>query len=271
VSHNLTQGSTSAGDLEGLLQELEGKSLELSFGDQVVLVGHEGRLSNLLTELTGQRDRPFEHGGLACVRAGSVAALRKGKARVDFRFPVVDHGEKDLQAKAQSKMGVASFLAGFVFAALIEVLLNHPDTDLHRAAAVMLTLALALFVAAIYIYDQLSMPPGFWTDGPRPRLPRTLANWRERRIEERWLKTAAQTTPEQADDESAAVRLDGPLFVTMVRASRWLFTPAVALSLLAFVAIVLEVHVWWVTAGAAISVAVAVVYFFAHRPMLGVD
>jgi len=271
TSEALTQKSATPERFENLLRELEQQAIVLSPQDQVVLVGHEGRLSNLLTELTGERARPFEHGGLACVRADTTATLYKGKGVLEFRYPVVDHGEKDLQAKAQSKMGVASFLAGFVFAALIELLLNHADKAVLRAAAVALTLALAMFVGAIYVYDQISMPPGFWTDGPRLLLPRYLADRRERRAEARWHKIEKELGPEAADEDIAAIGLDGPLFDSMVKASRFLFTPAVALSLIGFALIVADVHSSWVRVGAAVSVVAAVGCFLARRPSLGVD
>ena len=46
---------------------------------------------------------------------------------------------------------------------------------------------LVLFVASVYIYDQLSMPSGFWTDADRPRkLWKKLADSQEARQERRW-------------------------------------------------------------------------------------
>ena len=49
------------------------------------------------------------------VRGDSFEALLKGCGKIDLRFPVVDHQEAELRPKVQSKMTVATFLAGFVF------------------------------------------------------------------------------------------------------------------------------------------------------------
>ena len=67
-------------------------------------------------------------------------------------------------------MTVATLLGGFVFAALITVLVDsRPSWEWHRiVAALLLTSSLALFVASVYLFDQLSMPEGFWTDADRP-------------------------------------------------------------------------------------------------------
>ena len=128
-------------------------------------------MSDLVVELTGSRARQIPHGGAVCVHGESLQALLCGRGSILFRYPTVDHQEEQLRSKVNSKMTVATFLAGFVFTALSALLLlQGADWTWHRVvAAAALTAALVLFVSAVYIYDQLSTPPGFWTDGNKSR------------------------------------------------------------------------------------------------------
>ncbi|NIT58116.1 MAG: hypothetical protein GWN00_18370, partial [Aliifodinibius sp.] len=93
-----------------------------------------------------------------------------GNARIEFRIPVNDFQEDKLRSKIQSKMSVSTFLAGFTFAALIGLLTKTSGdfTILQMVSAIGLTFSLALFIAAIYMYDRLSMPEGFWVYDDRP-------------------------------------------------------------------------------------------------------
>ena len=76
-----------------------------------------------------------------------------------------------MQSKLQSKMLVSTFLGGFTFTALFE-LLKEPDALLGRIdtltllAIVALTGALGMFIAAVYIYDFLSTPLTYWRRQP---------------------------------------------------------------------------------------------------------
>jgi hypothetical protein len=83
-------------------------------------------------------------------------------------------------------MTVATFLAGFVFAALVEIVLGDDFPPWRQVATVVLTLALGLFVVAVYVYDELSMPEGFWLTGNLSAPRRWLSHRRERRANERW-------------------------------------------------------------------------------------
>ena len=118
----------------------------------LALIGHEGRLSNLLTELAGARHRPFPEAGAVCVAAGSVQDLLRGDGRVEFRLPVADHQEAELRAKVDSKKTVAALLAGFVLSALVGVLVEGPKPAERDFAddltIVSFSTALAFFVAA---------------------------------------------------------------------------------------------------------------------------
>jgi phosphohistidine phosphatase SixA len=262
---------SSVGGVDDLGRELKG--LGASAFEVILLVGHAPGLDDLLTELTGGRSRPLESGSVVGVEGESLVDLLKGNGKIDFRFPVVDHGEKELREKAQSKMTISTFLAGFVFSALIEVLLSsdHPLNTQRQAAAIVLTLSLALFVGAIYIYDQLSMPPGFWNAGPRLPLMTWLRRRRERAHEKRWQKICEVKDVTEADKRVPDVTAEGPVFVTMVETSRFLFTPGVLLALGGFAAIVLDAKSSLVDIGAGLSLGVAVLYYVVRRPSLGVD
>lgn len=90
--------------------------------------------------------------------------------------------EEELRPKIQSKMQVATFLAGFTFTALMANLtkgglpnfecLGKPQIQLDCIYAlspwlgtISLTAAMALFIASVYILDILLMPERFWDRG----------------------------------------------------------------------------------------------------------
>lgn len=163
-----------------------------------VLIGHEGGLSDLLTELTGARHRPFPEAGAVSVTAGSVQDLLRGNGTVEFTVPVADHHEAELRSKVDSKKTVATLLAGFVLTALVGVLIEGPEwyerciSD--NVTIVAFATSLAFFLAAVYVYDQLAMPAGFWTDGSRTRLRSRLAKTAGRRRERRWDRAVTAQT-----------------------------------------------------------------------------
>ncbi len=278
----LTPGKGPGGIDELFVQAGESTAGQISRAECVLVVGHEGRLSDLLTELTGVRSRPLEHGGAACVRAADIQEMAAGRGRLHHRYPTVDHMEEVLRAKVNSKMTVATFLAGFVFTALSALLLDSTSWPWHRmVAAVTLTTSLALFVASVYIYDQLGTPSGFWTDADRPPIIwRRLYAYKEARLEATWtrLKNAALVEDEEekariADDDPRFFRprQDGSVYWLMVSTSRLVFTPAVVLALTGFVALLLgtgERRIW--TTGLA-GLLVAGIYAAWHRPNLGAD
>lgn len=276
----LTPGSGVPSDVDTVLDELAGE-LDLRSDQTVLVVGHEGRLSDLLTELTGARSRPLVPGGAAHVESDGRVELLRGGGRVAYRYPTVDHQEDALRAKVHSKMTISVFLAGFVFTSLSYLLLEVREWPWHRVvAASALTGSLMLFVAAVYIFDQLGTPAGFATDAEKPnRLWRWWYARRDRLLGERWL-TLLRSAPGDGAQQAAWVddhqpfareRLDGPVYWHMVRTSRFVFTPALFLALLGFAAIVAGTgsrHVQ-VTAGACLLATA--VYAASRRPALGAD
>jgi hypothetical protein len=246
------------------------------------VIGHEGRLSDLVIDLTGHRSYPVPRGGAVCIRSRSFTDLAAGRGCIHYRYPTVDYQEDQLRSKVNSKMTVASLLAGFVLTTLAAVLAleKRPWPWEQTVAIIALTASLVLFVAAVYIYDQLSMPSGFWTDADKPhKLWEKLADAQEARQERRWHKLWTDARGDekargkQADDDREIYHPlhDGMVYCLMVKTSRRVFTPAVVLALAGFVALLIgtgDPRIWAV--GLA-GLAVAAGYAAFHRPSLGAD
>ncbi|KAF0956741.1 hypothetical protein MLGJGCBP_00239 [Rhodococcus sp. T7] len=189
--------------IDVLVGQIEGTGAALSGASAVVIVvGHEGRLSDLVTDVSGNREHPIAHGGAVCIQGSALADFQAGRGRVHYRYPTVDYQEDKLRPKVQSKMVVSTFLAGFVFTALNALLLEEKEWPWHRVvAAVALTVSLALFVAAVYAYDQIGTPSGFLTDNNPRGLQRKLSNWRERRLDKKWIKLYKMNSCRMTEEE----------------------------------------------------------------------
>lgn len=260
------------GDIDTLIDEATAAEPGLQHRHCVVLVGHEGRLSDLLTELTATRARPLGHGEAVSIGGDCLQDLIAGNGRVRYRYPVYDHQDTQLQSKVQSKMSVSTFLAGFVFTALSSLLVLNPDHWIaaHVIAVITLTCSLMLYVACVYIYDQLGMPTGFWTDAPPARW-KDLTERFERRRERRWHAVAATHGPETADEQLRPWLQDGPRYHLMISTSRWLFTPATTAALAGFLALLKGTQDLRIFLGACAGLVLAGAFALARRPALGAD
>ena len=125
-------------------------------------------------------------------------------------------------------------------------------------SAVLLFLALVLFVASYYSYDGLLMPSRFWVE--RRPLPRD-GSWPKKvsRRRQQWLV--------RRPPSSAA----WVLYANMMRVWQWLFTPAtVCVGLaLAVPAVVLMKPQWWVLLLILLPVALTFGWWGWFRPVLG--
>jgi phosphohistidine phosphatase SixA len=271
----------------------EGGAIGLKPDDRLLVVGHEGRLSDLFTELTGVRAGPLTNGGAVCVRAATLEDLAAGRGEVWARYPTVDHQEDALRSKVNSKMTVSTFLAGFVFTALSAVLvLDHPQGwPWDKIAAVAaLTASFALLVTAVYFFDQLGTPSGFWTDAERARWPwRWLNDRREYRLDQRWACEKKRAVVEGhplighvADDdlkgrfadetpEIHRSTADGRTYWLMVHTSRLVFTPGVVLGGGGFLFLLKGTDDPWMFWLGLVSMIAASTYAAFHRPALGAD
>ena len=261
------------GDVAALIEEARAAVPDLEQRRCIGLVGHEGRLSDLVTEFTGRRMRPLGHGEVVCLRGDCLTDLVAGRAILHFRYPTFDHQEEALQSKVQSKMTVSALLAGFVFTALSGLLLLSPGhwTLEHVIAVIALASSLTLFIASVYVYDQLGMPTGFWTDAGRPRLWARLYRRAEHRREVRWHSIAAVEGVDAADEDLRPWLQDGPRYHVMIRTSRLLFVPGTWLALIGFLGLLKATGDLRIFAGAAIGLLIAGGFAMSRRPDLGAD
>ena len=243
----------------------------LDKGGVIAMVGHEPSLGQLLMALTSVRHRPLDHGSAVCLSAATTQDLLKGKGEVDFRWPVVDYQERELREKIRSKVGVATFLAGFTFAALTTVLSRSASLSQYDVVAtIALTISLALFIACIYIYDSLGMPEGYWLYGGQSRVHKLIVRILGPRAGGHALlwRTRNERKGEARD---ATLRRHGPLYVYMVSTWTILFTPAVLFGLVGFVALLLSAHRILIDVGAGLGILLVTVLYLAARPDLGYD
>lgn len=225
----------------------------------LAVVGHEPAISRLLCLMTGKDSRRLDRGEAVWIEGKTKQDFICGKAQLVHATRCGDFAEK-LKDKIETKMTVCTFLAGFTIAALIEII-KDPEAIVKTsrvAATISLTTALGLFVAAVYIYDELSMPTEFWSSDTRKKQPGRTRFGHEG-------------------------RLNDNLYAHMVRAWRLFFTPAVACSLIGFFALLLfnlryphlvmaeRVAVCTLIGGCAAGLAVAAFMYWRLRPRLATD
>lgn len=250
--------------IDNIILHAREKNIDLKPGNVVAFVGHESRLSQLITRMTGKRFRPLDHLDVVCVSGKDIMDLHRGCGKVVWRIPVKAFLEDELRVKIASKMTVATLLAGFSFAALLQVLTAKPlpniydfvtnpsltmvvTTVLPFVAIVTLTAATGLFIATVYIYDRLSMPEGFWIETRAAKWSRLPKIVRENKNE------------------------NGLMYAHMIHAWMRFFTPAVifgGVGLLLIVASYGSILLSLLCVAAFIG---AGVYYRWKRPQLGVD
>jgi phosphohistidine phosphatase SixA len=241
------------GNIEQIADEANASGTNLHKLEEVVFVGHEPYLGQMVTRLTGARCRHLERCELVCLCAPSFTEFLRGKGEIEFRYPVNDFQEEVLREKVQSKMSVSTFLAGFAFTAL--TLLLGPGRDdafsnWQITSIVCLTAALVLFIASVYIYDRLSMPPGFWAYDERGGAP--VFRFDKAKFDEN-------------------VKYHGLLYALMIWNWQYVFTPAVVIGLMGFIALLIDTGNQVVMTGGAIAITVGFAYYWLERPRLGVD
>lgn len=283
-SHALTPGTGGDGIPHWLRDELY-RELKEAITDKnsiVLLVGHETRLSQIVLGFTGQRLRPLLALESICITAKAWKALWLGTGCVSWRYPVRNWLEGELTNKISSKMTVATFLASANFVGLIELLIGQrhflspafgsmvlspaecisspaaavcsylllftPPFYLFWGAVVSQTIAAALFVVAVYMYDRLTMPLGFWLLDKPPR-------WSSGR-----------------DAESNEWNmLHGYLYAHMIGVWSRVFTPAVAFSTLAVLLVAAATGIGVLSVASLMIVLGAMVLFWFRRPGRSVD
>jgi phosphohistidine phosphatase SixA len=237
--------------LEDIIKECNAKDNRIMDEEKVMIIGHEGRLSKLLTQLTTERYRPLQKLEIVAVQADNWNLLRLGKGVIVFRYPVYNFQEEALRSKVQSKMQVATFLAGFTFTTLSMLALSKDFTSEWLVLGTcFLVLSLFLFICAIYIYDRLSMPCGFWLE------------------EERETRKSFHTKTFTQNLEQ-----HGPLYAYMIRTWNIFFTPAVIASMAGFLICLFAGNNFAVGLATVSLLLFGVIYFYYSmmKPKLGID
>ena len=105
-----------------------------------------------------------------------------------------------------------------------------------------------MFIAAVYMYDRLGMPEGFWVYEDRPQRRKAWSKEFEKNL-----------------------RYHGPLYAHMLWVWNFVFTPAVIITLIGFVAILIKTgNKYVIGLGSAVLVTVSI-YYQRTRPRLGSD
>ena len=192
----------------------------------------------------------------------------QGRGELLFRIPVADFQEEQLRSKVQSKLLVASLLAGFTATILFQLLLQETRQDmslLQEIGAISLTGSLALFIASIYIYDQLSMPEGFWVFGS------SRSKWSIVRI---WQSVTSYLS-ENLRPGLKGLNKDGencgPMYAYMVWTWTYVFTPAIMLSVLGFLLLLFETEDSLIIGGGIGIIMLIGIYYIIARPSLATD
>ncbi len=240
-------------EFESIVDEAQAMSIDWGSLDLVCIVGHEPRLSKLLTQLTGKRARPLSRKEIVCISAETLPQLLKGTGKLEFRLPSNDYQEKQLREKVRSKMTVSTFLAGFTFTALIQILKGEPSASqelgfLGSGVVFSLTAALVLFISSVYIFDRLGMPEGFWISEDRVK----WNFWR-------------------GNIFLQDLRENGILYALMIWTWNWVFTPAVILSLLGFLGLLYDRGGFIILALGVFIIMAIMIYYHLIKPRLGVD
>ena len=252
-------------------------------GNAILVVGHRPQLGWLTCEMMRANGwfwqtwrmagAPFSLSEIVCIR---FAPRPHPSSRIRWTIsPDDEPAVAEIRDKIKSKMETAKLLGGLIsllITALLGVFLDQEKLKSLAVikwagvsartavgvSAVLLFLALVLFVASYYSYDRLLMPSRFWVER---RPPPRHGGWRDQvsRRRQQWLVRRPPT--------SAA----WVLYANMMRVWRWLFTPATVCGglALAIPAIVLMKPQWWVLLLILIPVALTFAWWGWFRPVLG--
>jgi phosphohistidine phosphatase SixA len=247
----LTPFAPGGDDFSTFFEDLEKSAGPVCDSDAIAVVGHEPRVSRLLSFLTSRAPRSLERGEAVWLKA-PLNDFRMGKGVLRRSTLKTDHSES-LREKVRSKMQVCTFLAGFSSTALVQILRESEKMlEIQRiVAAASFVAAFSLFAGAIYIYDELSMPRQFWENAPRE--PDAFS---EGQFGFDWL-------------------MNGPVYANMVRTWRLFFTPALFCTLVGVFALLSarlnEAKGWLVWAACAAALMLASFVYRRFRPKLAID
>ena len=239
--------------LEEIVAEAQRNGLDLSTAGVVAFVGHEPRIGQLYARITSETIPQLGNGEAVCA-SGSWNDFLNGRGKMKFRTGVPVSETNSLDEKVHRKMEVSVFLGALTIPALVEVVKSETASmSLTRAlSAWALTLSIALYIAAVYIYDELSMPERFWSTA--------------------W---AAKSRPLRGQTFRDNLGRGGPVFAHMVHAWNVVFTPAVMCTAVGFLALFWDVEItvprWEVGVACIAALLIGYVVYLLARPRLAVD
>ena len=139
--------------------------------------------------------------------------------------------EEQLRSKITSKMTVSTFLAGFTFTVLNDLFQMNSLNIPQTIAAICMTGSLSLFVASVYMYAHMTTPKHYWSE--------------------------QYSSPAHEH-----------LYFYVKRTWKWVFTPAVILFILGFIATLFNTGNYLMIVVGVFIIAVVICYFYRMRPVL---
>ena len=228
-------------NFDKLFKEALQKKKNLEDLEVVAFVGHYPFLRQLQQYLTKNRiSQVIQRGEAACFR-GTFQDFLDGNGTFDFNITENSNRviEEQLRLKIQSKMTVSTFLAGFTFAVLNDLLKTKSFNMPQTIAAISMTGSLLLFVASVYMYDNMTMPKEYWSKQSNRKIHFTTDH--------------------------------DLLHHYMIRTWKWVFTPAVALALIGFIATLFNTGNDLMIVVVVVIILGVILYYFKMKPVLGQD
>ncbi len=237
-----------------LIEEIKKEGENLEALEVVAFVGHYPSLWDLLWSLTTDQIHALKQAEAVCFQ-GTFQDFCKRKGKFEFRenqdinkIEEIEANrnhriEETLRSKIQSKMIVSTFLAGFTFAVLNDILKTESFNIPQRIAAISMTLSLSLFIASVYMYAHMTTPKEYWSDRSHP-------------------------ATYFSNDHSR-------LHFYVKQTWKWVFTPAVILFIIGFIATLFNTgfstgNYLIIVAGVVIIVGV-IFYYCKMKPVLSPD
>jgi phosphohistidine phosphatase SixA len=228
----------------------------------ILVVGHAPQIGWTAEKLLG-RPQPIDRGELLCIAISDSRRDRLSRRSRWLAWAISPSDDKTMEAlvaKIEAKRRLAALLGGLI-TGLWTFLLQTPlkegnwlegmDAAVRRsvyASAVLMLLALGLYLAAMYSYDRLTMPTRFWAEKAAPR-------------KRRWL---VQRPPSPSS---------WVLYQNMIRVWNRLFTPATLAFVLGLVVLAYAAFQPgpWILVGAIPLVLLFAWYWWRSRPVLGTE
>ena len=219
-----------------------GKSLEDL--KMVAFVGQYPFLGQLQKSLTkGRIHQVIGRAEAACFQ-GTLEDFRNSNGQLEFRVMHDDEEkhhyliEEQIRSKIRSTMTMSTFLAGFTFAVLNDFLQFKSLDMAQKIAAVCMTGSLLLFVLSMYLYDNMAMPKEYWSG---------------------------------RSDRTHFVTDHELLYHYMKRTWWCVFTPAVALALIGFIATLFNTGNDLMIVFGVVIILGVILYYFKMKPVLSPD